>query len=133
MATVKPYPKADEISAPFWKATMEHRFLVQKVRHSRKAQFFPRPSASPTEWISTSGTATLIAITECCVPAPGFENEVPYYLGIVQMDEGPRVLASIVKSTSGPCEIGSRMQIAWGDALGNCRPYAFEPLRHADE
>jgi len=43
-----------------------------------------------------SGKGKVYSFTEIHVPPEGFENQVPYVLAIVELEEGPRILGQIV-------------------------------------
>ena len=44
-----------------------------------------------------SGRATLYSyIINSRLPVPGFEDELPYAIALVKLDEGPRMMANIV-------------------------------------
>jgi len=55
---------------------------------------------------------TLVSYTLTMMPAEGYEDEVPYYLAIARLDEGPRIFAQMVKATQNP-KIGDRVKIVW--------------------
>ena len=53
------------------------------------------------EWSAVKGTGTLAAFTCIAIGTPamveqGFDRNHPYYCGVVQLTEGPRVVARIV-------------------------------------
>ena len=126
--TDKPAPIRSDVSRDFWAATARGAFLLQHDPQSGRAQFFPRPVSvfgeGPVQWREATGTGTLIAATTARVPAPGFT--APYLVGIVRLDEGPRVFAPLVNADADIAP-GRRMHVVWTDAAGDMRLYAFEP------
>jgi hypothetical protein len=48
------------------------------------------------EWFTASGEATLYSYVINHRPAPGFEEEAPYTIAVVQLAEGPRMMTSLV-------------------------------------
>ena len=46
--------------------------------------------------MQTSGKATLYSYMINHRPAPGFEDEAPYAIAVVQLEEGPRMMTNIV-------------------------------------
>jgi uncharacterized OB-fold protein len=48
------------------------------------------------EWFTASGRATLYSYVINHRPAPGFEDDAPYAIAVVELDEGPRMMTSIV-------------------------------------
>lgn len=132
----KPSPMSDpqpsDVSREFWAATAAGKFLLQ--HDERKADRFvfpPRPvldeHGKPRSWTEASGTGVLVAMTLCRVPARGFQDKTPYLVGIVKLDEGPRVFATIVNAQTGDIRPGQKMRMVWLDDGGELRLYAFEP------
>ena len=65
-------------------------------------QFYPRPfclrcAAGELEWRDASGNGRLhtFSVLER-TPNPEFQGDLPYVLGIVELDEGVRVTADVV-------------------------------------
>ncbi|TCT05190.1 Zn-ribbon domain-containing OB-fold protein [Aquabacter spiritensis] len=116
MTKPKPAIKPTQLTAPFWDAVRDRRFLLQYDPAADRYQFYPRPLSlysdpGETEWREASGAGTLVACSLCHVPAPGFEAEVPYLLGLVALAEGPRVFAQI-EAAQAPA-IGTPMRLTW--------------------
>ena len=133
MPREKPLPRPTDVTAPFWAATKQCKFLLQYDPRAGRYQFYPRPvsvfgTPGALEWREAKGTGKLIALTLCRAPAPGFEGEAPYLLGLVQLDEGPRVFARLVNVAPGVAAVGARMRIVWQDAGPDLKLYAFEPV-----
>jgi len=49
-----------------------------------------------------SGRARLSSYVINRVPAPGFADDVPYVIAIVQLDEGPRMMTNLVNVPPDP-------------------------------
>jgi uncharacterized OB-fold protein len=125
-------PAPTRLSAPFWAAADEGRLLVQRDPASGATQFFPRPvnlaSAAPTEWVASDGEGTLLAFTECHVPAKGFDAELPYVLGVVRLEGGARVFAQVVGVDAASLAVGQRMRLRWLARDAGPQVFAFEPV-----
>jgi uncharacterized OB-fold protein len=119
---------ADEVNDAFWSGSAREEFLLQHDPNSGRSQFFPRCvnvySEAATEWRPARGTGTLVAVTTSRVAAPGFTP--PYMVGIVRLDEGPRVFAPLLNA---PPDVapGRRMRVVWQETGGAHRLYAFAP------
>lgn len=48
------------------------------------------------ESFTASGRATLYSYVISHRPAPGFEQDAPYSIAVVQLEEGPRMMTNIV-------------------------------------
>ncbi len=76
-----------------------------KGTHCKKCgavYFPPRPECvkcwapeSEVEWMDFSGKGTLLTYTTIHAAPTGFENKVPYTIGVVDLAEGGRLLAMI--------------------------------------
>jgi uncharacterized OB-fold protein len=123
--------KATTLTRPFWSATKERRFLLQYDPSVDRWQFYPRQlslfSTTRLEWREANGTGRLAALTRCHVPGRGFAGAPPYYLAIVELDEGPRILARLAIGEGDLPKVGQRMRIVWGEKSGDGREYLFAP------
>jgi len=93
-----------------------HRYRMEAVRCLKcQALFFPRRLICPecgnrefkTERLSGRGTLLTFTVTE--VAPQGFEDQIPYAVGIVEMDEGVRVMGQITDCDPAHLKIGDRM------------------------
>lgn len=128
--SAKPPIILNRTSAPFWEAVRQHKLLLQYDPKAKRYQFFPRPislhsDSAALEWREAKGTGTLVAFTLTYFPAPGFEAELPYLEGLIQLDEGPRIFAPIANSTYETLKVGMRMRVRWPAADGE-HPFQFE-------
>jgi uncharacterized OB-fold protein len=104
---------ADPLTAVFWDAAAGGRLLVQRCRACGHHQLYPRPwcvvcYAVDVEWVKAGGSGTLYSKTTMHVSVRP-ELEPPYTVGLVELDEGPRVLA-LDAATAG---IGERVLVEW--------------------
>ncbi|NNM74114.1 Zn-ribbon domain-containing OB-fold protein [Enterovirga aerilata] len=130
--TDKPPFTATELTRPFWDATLERRFLLQYDPAADRYQFYPRPISLFTprtdlEWREASGAGTLVAVSLCHTPGPGFGPETPYILSIVRLREGPRVFARVTGAAYEDLRVGQEMRLVWGEERGEGREYLFAP------
>jgi len=78
---------------------------------------FPRRSICPkcrrkgklTE-VQFSGKGKVYSFTEVTAPPDGFEDQVPYILAVIELDEGARLTAQIVDANRDDVKIGSRVE-----------------------
>jgi uncharacterized OB-fold protein len=132
MAHAKRAPEPTALSKPFWDAARDERLLLQRSVATGHPQFFPRPvdlsGPGPLEWVQARGHGRLLSFTECHMPAAGFEGELPYVLGIVQLDESPRMLAQIVGASAADLAVGQRVTLRWLPREDGSRIPALAPL-----
>lgn len=127
----RPEPKASSFTRPFWDGAREKKLMLQYDPDSRSYQFWPRPTSVKTgranlEWRPASGRGQLYSFTNVHVPAPGFEERVPYVVGLIELEEGVRIVANLVGVGPDDVRIGMPMRVTW-EAIGETNYYAFEP------
>ena len=113
-----PIPTAE--TAPYWRAALEGRLEIQYCRGCARHQFYPRPFCTrclsdQIEWVSASGHGRIYTYTVCHVAAhPAFESRVPYAIGMVELDEGVRLLAGIVEADLDRLTVGAAVRVCFG-------------------
>lgn len=84
---------------PFWDGCAAGELRLQRCTHCDRHYFPPRPFcpvclSSDVTVEAVSGRATLHSYVINHRAAPGFE--APYAIAVVELDEGPRMMSSIV-------------------------------------
>jgi len=97
----KAAPEPTPDTQPFWDGCAAGELRIQRCADCDQAYFYPRPvcpacGSANVEWFTASGNATLYSYVINYRPAPGFEAEAPYAIGVVQLAEGPRVMTNLV-------------------------------------
>ena len=59
--------------------------------------------------IQFSGKGKVFSYTEITAPPAGFEDQVPYILAIIELDEGAKLTGQIVDAHKNDVKIGSRV------------------------
>jgi uncharacterized OB-fold protein len=93
-----PVPTPD--TQPFWDGCAAGELRIQRCLDCGKPYFYPRPvcpacGSARVEWFTASGQATLYSYVINHRPAPGFEDEAPYAIAVVQLAEGPRMMTNL--------------------------------------
>jgi hypothetical protein len=99
--TKKPRPVPTAVSQPYWDGLREHKVLMQRCADCRELQFYPRSGCrycggTSLSWEQMSGSGRIYSFTVIHrAPFEAFAADVPYAYALVQLDEGPRVMATI--------------------------------------
>ncbi|MCA2223424.1 Zn-ribbon domain-containing OB-fold protein [Nonomuraea aurantiaca] len=98
---MKPVPKPTPETQPFWDGTAAGELRIQRCRACARHYFYPRPGcphcgSADVEWVRASGRATLYSYVINHRPAPGFEDDGPYAIAVVELAEGVRMMTNIV-------------------------------------
>jgi uncharacterized OB-fold protein len=105
--SAKPVPQPTPETQPFWDAAQNDQLCIQYCLDCEAHYFYPRPFC-PTcfgenvRWDVVSGRATLHSYVINHRPAPGFEDDAPYAIAQVQLEEGPRMMTNIVGVANTP-------------------------------
>lgn len=97
----KPLPRPTADTKPFWDAVKAGELKLPKCRACEKLHYFPRPFCPfcfswDLEWVRCSGRGTIYSYVINHRPAPGFEDEGPYVIAVVALEEGPRMMGNMV-------------------------------------
>ena len=117
----KPLPHLDEENRWFWEACARHELFLQRCRPCGHLRFYPRALCpyclSPAvEFTRASGRGTVYSFTVTYQnQAPGFRDELPYVMAIVELSEGPRLLTNIVDSKPDDVAIGMPVEVVFED------------------
>lgn len=111
----------DALTRPFWAAADEGRLLIQRCETCGHHQFYPRPFCLACEdgevaWVEATGGGVVYSLTT--VHLRVIEAlEPPYLVALVELDEGPRLLARLVDDEGAPLPggvgIGAAVRLAW--------------------
>lgn len=98
----KPLPVVDNDSSVFWENCKQERLVLQECQDCSKFYFYPRIlcphcMSSNVEWKEVSGSGKIYSFTIARRPAgPAFKEDLPYAVGLIELDEGPRMMSNII-------------------------------------
>ena len=103
--TERPLPAITPETRHFWEGTRSGELRLQKCASCNHVYFPPRPfcprcASGEVNVIAASGRAALYSYVIHHRPAPGFVP--PYSIAVVQLEEGPRMMANIVEVEQTP-------------------------------
>ncbi len=131
----KPLPEPNETTRPFWEGTRAHQLRLQRCRDCRKHIFYPRAVcpfclSEHLEWVTASGRARVYSYTVVRrAMHPGFREDVPYVLAIVELEEGPRLTTNIVGVAPEEVRVDMPVRAAYDDVTPDLTLLKFEPLQ----
>jgi len=125
-------PKPSALTKPFWDAAKEKKLVIQYDPDSRCYQWWPRALSVKTgkmnlEWREVSGNGNLYSYTVTHVPALGFEDKVPYLVGLVELDEGVRIISNLSGITEDNAKIGMPLRVTWEKLTDDINLFSFAP------
>ncbi len=119
MTNAKPGPQASPLSQPFWDGCRERRLRLQYCPDSGQWVFYPRaldPHSWSThlQWRDASGRGTVASFIVVHKPGhPAFQDEVPYVVALIDLEEGPRMLSNVVGCAPEQVRIGQAVRVHW--------------------
>lgn len=121
-------------TSDYWEGARRHELLVRKCRSCGRHHFYPRdfcPScfSFDVEWAKASGRGTVYSFTVCHRPAPGFENDVPYNLALIELDEGVRMMSSVVDCPLDEIRIGMEVEVMFDEVTPQVTLPRFRPVQ----
>jgi uncharacterized OB-fold protein len=115
----------DPLTEPFWQAAASGELLVQRCRSCGHHQLYPRPHCLACEsnglsWHTSDRTGTAYSVTRVHL-ALAEDVSPPYPVALVELDEGPRVLAFADPTVA----IGDRVHLRWQAAAHTPFPVLY--------
>ncbi len=129
----KPLPPIDELSRPFWDAARagELRLPGCKACQHLRAQFerwCPRCGSDQFDWVRLSGRGTVwshVAFHRMYFKA--FEDDLPYGVALVELEEGPRLISNIVGVSREAVAIGMPVEAVFDAVTPEVTLVKFRP------
>lgn len=105
--TAKPVPQPTPNTAPYFEYAARGELRVPRCRACGLAFMYPRTAcpacaSEDLEWLLCSGRGRLHTYLINTRPAPGFEEDAPYAIAVVELEEGPRLMSNIVECPQTP-------------------------------
>jgi uncharacterized protein len=123
--SAKPSPEPTPETQPFWDATARSELHLQRC-HACDAHYFPPRPFCPTchtddvSWTRVSGRGRLHTYMINHRPPPGWRDEAPYVIAIVELEEGPRMMSNVVGVEASPeaLELDMELEVTFEDQGG---------------
>jgi hypothetical protein len=101
MTPRKAIPSPTPDSTHYWDGTKVGELRLQRCGTCEHSFFYPRSScphcgSTDVPWFVATGRGTLHTYVISHRAAPGFDDQTPYAIAVVQLEEGPRMLTNIV-------------------------------------
>ena len=115
----KPIPESDELWQPFFDGARNGTLMVQRCQacESHLAPGTARCTECWSEslaWVQASGQGTLFSYSIVHhIGHPGFRDEVPYVIAVVELEEGPRLDTNIVRGDDTELKVGIPVEVVF--------------------
>lgn len=112
-----PLPLPDLDTQPFWEGCGESKFLVPRCGACGATRWPPGPmcpecQSMETEWIESTGRGTVYSWVVATHPvAEVLVDQVPYVVGLIDLEEGVRVIGNVLGCAPEEVEAGMPVEL----------------------
>ncbi|HET7579192.1 MAG TPA: Zn-ribbon domain-containing OB-fold protein [Bacillales bacterium] len=117
MESLIPRPLPDGDSRPFWEGLKRKDLLIQQCETCEKYIFYPRSIcphcfSEQITWVKATGHGHIYSYTVVHRAFGPFKEQAPFTVGIVELDEGVRMMTRIVGDRA-KTEIGNTVNVTF--------------------
>lgn len=126
-------PTSTKQADEFYNYNLRGMLCIKKCSGCETWHHIPREMCSTCgsldlEWTQCSGSGVLFTWTETvAAPLPVLQSDVPFVVALVQLDEGPRVVARLVNVESTQLALGLRLRVKFLTVEIDFSLAVFEP------
>ena len=130
----KPLPRPNRLSQPFWDGARRHELLLQKCSACGHVWFPPSARcpgclSAAYAWSQASGRGKVwswIVMWQRYFPA--FEEDIPYNVAYVELEEGPRLMTNLVGVENEAIYCEMPVEVVFEDATPEISLPKFRPM-----
>jgi len=117
----KVLPEVNPVTKQFWGYCKSHEFRMQFCTSCEEWIWYPKawcPSCgkrSNIEWRKLSGKGAVYSFTiirQVIDNSPAFQADLPFIIGLIELEEGPRIYSNVVDKE---VEIGDAVSVFFDD------------------
>ena len=129
----KPLPTISGETKPFWDACRRGNLIIQKCDRCQEYQFYPRGICAncwcqDIRWVTATGKGTVWTFTVTRQNRTlGFEEDLPYVLALVELDEGVKMFTNIIECDPNEVKIGMPVEVTFVQANQQITIPYFKP------
>lgn len=131
-STRLPAPVVNADSQPYWDAAREGRLVIRQCQACSQLHFMPRHLcphcwSDQLAWVDAKGTGSIHSFTVVRRASdPAFASQVPYVVALIELDEGPRLMANILGEDALQSAIGDRVRVRFEARGADAKVPQFE-------
>jgi uncharacterized OB-fold protein len=132
---LKPVPMPDHVTGKFWEAAKQHKLIVQRCIDCGARQFFPQSYcrcclSENIEWSEASGRGKIYSYTIIHrPPSSAFQEDVPYTVALVELDEGVRMMSNIIDIEPEDVRVDMPVEVVFEDISSTISLPKFRPMK----
>lgn len=115
----KPLPLMQGLNGQFYEHCKQKQLCFQRCKHCGKWRHVPRVMCAACgswewEWVASKGRGKVFTWTVVRRPMhPAFKDDAPYAPVVVQMDEGVRLVTSLIDCTPDEIQRGMPVEVVF--------------------
>lgn len=131
MTPLLPPPTSNADSQTYWQAAAEDRLLLRRCADCGEIHFMPRllcPScwSDKLEWFDAAGRGTVYSFSIIRRASdPAFAHLCPYVVALIDLAEGPRMMANIIGQTALSVRIDDPVEVVFQPREGGTKVPQF--------
>lgn len=120
----KTLPSPTPLTKPFWDACANHQLKMQFCAACNEWIWYPKawcPSCGKresVEWRELSGRGKVYSFTvirQVIDNSPAFNKDIPFVIGLIELEEGPRIYSNVTGSKPEEVSIGDEVVTYFDD------------------
>ena len=129
----KPMPEINDLNRPHWEGANQHEFRVQRCRGCGHMWFPPMTNCSrclstDLEWFVTGGKGKVFSfIVYHQGWLPGYLQETPYNVALIELDEGVRFISNVVGIPNDQIEVDMPVEATYEEVTPEVTIPRFRP------
>jgi len=130
----KPVPEADDASRPFFDGANQGHLMLMRCESCGAYRFPSRDRcdvcwSTETAWVEASGKGTVYTFGIMHqLYHPGFKDEIPYNVTVVELAEGPRITTNIVDCPNDQIRAGMAVEATFARVSDSVSLPKFRPV-----
>ncbi|MGI0079233.1 MAG: Zn-ribbon domain-containing OB-fold protein [Nitrososphaerales archaeon] len=121
----KPLPEISTLTKPFWDYCKKHELRMQYCTRCSSWIWYPKawcPDCGRRDaliWRQLSGNGEIYSFTvirQVIDNSPAFQADLPFAVGLVELEEGPRMYSNVTGTEPEDLKIGDKVSLYFDDA-----------------
>jgi hypothetical protein len=118
---LKPLPTVNDDNREFWRGCRNHQLRFQRCKNCGHVRWpasliCPACLCRESNWIVSEGRGKIYTFVVYHVAYhPGFKDDLPYVVAVVELKEGPHVLTNIVDCPIAEISCDMPVEVIWKD------------------
>lgn len=130
----KPLPRMTPGAEHYWQSATRGQFVLPHCKACDQVFFYPRAwcpqcFGQDLDWINASGRGVVYSFSVVHqAPFPAYRGDVPYVLAVIELAEGPRMMANVLHCDPATVCVGMPVEVTF-EVRGEMKIPQFQPVR----